>query len=183
MCGPIVAAAVGGGAAGLNIIQGRQQARAQNKFNLRNYGVNKTEALRSMVAEIADTQVRVSEERLSTSQALLQLTREAQETVGTVVASDTTVEGASVDALLDDYKRQELIRIGVAETQLKSTENQAERNKEAIRANARTRINLGFGQPAAVPNLLNAAVQIGTSAFDNYLAAGGANPTTTGSKK
>lgn len=177
MCGPITpgaAAGIAGGAAGFGFLQQRGQARATNRFNKRQYEINKSEALRSMVQEITGNQIRISQERQSASQVLQQLTREASEALGTAVASNTTVEGASVDALLRDYRNQELIRIGVVETDLRNTEEQIGRNIMAIRSSAQTRINQGFPAPAPVPNLLEGAIQIGTSAFGSYLAAGGA---------
>lgn len=177
MCGPVTpaaAAGITGGAAGFGFLQQRGQARATNRFNKRQYEVNKAESLRSMVQEITGNQIRISQEQQSAAQALQQLSREASEAVGAATASNTTVEGASVDALLRDYRNQELIRIGVTETNLKNTEEQIGRNILAIRSGAQTRINQGIAAPAPVPNLLEGAIQIGTSAFGSYLMAGGA---------
>jgi hypothetical protein len=180
MCAPMAAGAVMAGAQGANFIQQRQQARATNKFNDSQYGRNKEEALRAMVIELQGGQKRITEEQLAAEQAMLQLTRDAQEATGTVKASTTSTEGASIDALLRDYQRNELIRAGVAKKQLEINTGKITDSFEELRARTTSRISSGIAQPVASPNLLNAAIQIGTAGFQGYLAAGGGSLTSPG---
>jgi hypothetical protein len=169
----MAAAGIMGGASAINFLQAGAQARATNRFNSDRYEVNKQEALRAMVLEFSGNQTRINEERLSAEQAIRQITAEAREAVGTSVASNTTVEGTSVDDLLRDYERQELIRLGVSEQQLRINTGRILQGQEEANARAQSRISAGFGQPVAVPNLLQGVIQIGTSAFGGYLQAGG----------
>lgn len=186
MCGPIspmMAAGIGGGAAGFNILQQGMQASAANRLGRRQYTQNRDEAIRAMVQQYTGTQRRVIEEREAAAQGLQQMLREAQEAVGTVRASTTNVEGASVEALVRDYERQETIRIGVAETNLRNFEVRAQEELEAIRSQAQSRINAGIPTPVQTPNLLGAAIQIGTQAFGSYLQAGGGQLQGSGDKE
>ena len=176
MCGPVtpmMAAGITGGATGLNILQQGASARAQNRFQQKQFVDNRDEAIRAMVQEFTGVQTRVTEERTATTQALEELRRQSSEALGTIKASTTNVEGASVEALLRDYERQETIRIGVAEMNLKGFENRAQMELEAIRGKAQSRISGGIAQPVQTPNLLNAAIQIGAAGFNSYLTAGG----------
>ena len=136
-----------------------------------------------MTESIKDLQKRGEQQKISTSQALLQLTREAGEARGAVRASSTSVEGNTIETLLDDYTRQELIRENVLNTDLLNTQGEISNRILEVQSQTRTRIAQGFGQPAQMPSLLGAAVQIGTSAFTNYLAAGGGQNSGGGGKK
>lgn len=162
-----------GGATGANFLQGSQAARAQNKFGKAQYAANKEEAIKAMVESFKGGQTRINQERLSTSQALQELSRQAAEARGAVKASSTSVSGNSVDALIADYTRQEAIREEVLSTNLANTETEITQGFDVIRANTESRIRSGIPQPVQQPSFLNAAIQIGAAGLGAYGAAGG----------
>lgn len=176
MCNPLAAGVVMGGATGANFIQGSQAARAQNRFGKAQYAANKEEAIKAMVESFKGGQTRISQERVSTAQALQELTRQAAEARGTVKAQSSTVSGNSVDALIDDYTRQEAIREEVLSTNLANTETEIIQGFDVIRSNTESRIRSGIPQPVQQPSFLNAAIQIGSSALGAYGMAGGFKP-------
>lgn len=158
------------GAGILNYIQGNSQANAQNRFNKKQYELNRQEALRDMVLQIQSVGQRVNEERTAAGQALLQLRRDADQALGeaTVSAAAGGVEGSSIQSLLDDYTRQELIRSEVLRYNLSIRENQAALGIKEIQAQTSNRIVQGIPQPVQGPSFLNSVIQIGAQAALNY---------------
>lgn len=162
--------ALAAGAALLNYAQGRSQAKAQNRFNKKQYELNRKEALRDMVLQLQSVGQRVNEERTSTWQALLQLRRDADQALGDAAVSAAAggVEGSSIKSLLDDYTRQELIRSEVLRYNLSIRENEAALGIKEIEAQTVNRIVQGIPQPIQGPSFLNAVIQIGAQAALDY---------------
>lgn len=170
MCTP---ALIAGGLQAATSYQQIQGAKEAEKYRVSQGKVNEAEALRAMVSSLRGTADRASQERVSTSQALLQLTREAEAARGAVQVqrAASSVSGKSVDALVQDFTRQELVRRNVLETNLDNSLTEISRTNEEIAAQASTRIRQGYGTPVPIPSLLGAAVQIGTSAYSAYLTS------------
>ena len=107
MCVPLAAVSAGIGAlsAGLSFVGQRQQARQQAAFQAQ----ASTAELGRLAAERTSIIARQAQEQEAVGRELEQVRKKSREALSraTVAAGESGVAGASVQALMDDYMRQE----------------------------------------------------------------------------
>jgi len=165
MCHPAVLAAVGVASAGAQYAGQRQQAKQQ-----RRYQSQAAEAERQrFIQEQSALRMRQAQEQEAMNAELGDIalkSREALSRAG-VSAGEAGVSGASVDALLDDYTRQEA-DYRVALTRQQELQN-INTGLALTDAGYRTQMNqIGINKPINKPSFLTAglgAVQSGMSGY------------------
>jgi hypothetical protein len=113
---PIATAILGAGSAGLQYAGQRRQAKQQAQFQQR---AADAERQRSLM-EQSSIRIRQAQEQEATAREIGEVSKKAREAMATatVSAGESGVAGLSVDALLDDYTRQEATyRMGVTRQQ------------------------------------------------------------------
>ena len=112
----------------------------------------------------------MQQEREAAGQEIREVSRQSRraQATGSVSAGEAGVTGKSVDAMLDDFERQELMyQTNVKRNQEWREDNVADQ-LEAIRIGTQGRIeNLQF-MPAHRPSFLGAALRIGGQVADYY---------------
>ena len=102
---PAISAGVGAGSAILGYAGQRQQAKAQAAYQAQSAAAERQRALQ----EQSSIRMRQAQEQEATARELEQVSRKSQEALARarVSAGEAGVAGASVQALMDDYTRQE----------------------------------------------------------------------------
>lgn len=181
MCEPLTVLAVAGGA--YNYLEASEAAKEQAEFEAERAATAEDAARRDAIAKFSALGRRTAEERDRTQREILQITRSGRAALGTASAGAASggVEGGSVDALLSDFARQEIARVEAAEASLSATEDQIDRNRDAVEAQSATRLFQTQARPVQTPNLFGALIDIGTTIAGNYLVGGQfAGPTVPG---
>jgi len=102
---PLISAGVGAASAGLQYAGQRQQAKQQAAYQAQSAAAERQRALQ----EQTSIRMRQAQEQEATARELEQVSRKSQEALARarVSAGEAGVAGASVQALMDDYTRQE----------------------------------------------------------------------------
>lgn len=154
MCDPTAMFAA---SAGLATIQGIAQYQGQDaayRQSLQQSGLNRDLARTSALGQYADLGRRQTQEREAAAASIDDTARRAAEARASArtAAGEAGVAGASVDALLTDYTRQEYdyqVRVGRNTSNL---DTQFTREREGVRLGLQS--NLINSQPIAKPNFM-----------------------------
>lgn len=167
MCEPIsiTAIALSSFAAVSSFTGQRQQAAQIESDNAAFEEVNRSEAISDALLSFRDINIRELEESIAASETTFDSSLEAQAAASTaaVAAGEAGVSGNSVDALLADFKAQQARRKDRINQNLGLNLAQLERQKQGIRANARSRINSFRQVRVNKPSVLAPLTQIGAS--------------------
>jgi len=172
MCEPLTIAAVGVSLAGAaaNASSQSANAAAQNRHNAAMSLRNQETARQTARNQYDALGARIEQERVRTGEESKKISREAMEARSRVVASaaEAGVAGGSLDALLEDFERQEGEYQALLDLNLEFTEDQAERDKEAARIGLEGRLLSSTPNRIQGPNMLGAAL----GAFSTALSTG-----------
>ena len=166
MCDLATAAAVIGVASGgAQYVGQRQQAKQQARYQAQASAAERQRALQ----EQRSVRMRQAQEQEATNRELADVALKSREALATatVSAGESGVAGLSVDALLDDYTRQEAsYRMGVTRQQ----EMQDLQTGLALTdAGYRSRSNLiNINRPINKPSFLTAALDAGSRGLSGY---------------
>lgn len=182
MCPPIIAAIASLGAetiaatqlaltvvaAGVGVAQQAANTRAQERYQNAQFKATKEAATANAITQYNALQVRQQQETAAAAQAIDQSSMRAAQAAGTarVTAGETGTGGASMSALLNEYRRQEL---GFAQTTIRNQtwqNAQIQLNMEGIRANQQAQIAAAVPKPVEQPDYIGAALRIGAGAMD-----------------
>lgn len=148
----------------------QQQARAQDAMNRQRQELGTQRALENYKLQTTQAYRRLSQEREAAANEISQVARQSRraQAVGVVSAGEAGVQGKSVEAMLDDFERQELFYQTKVRRELEFKEANIADQLEAIRIGTQGRIeNLQF-MPAQRPSFLGAALRIGETIADYY---------------
>lgn len=183
MCLPAIVAAVGQMSAaaiattqlalttlsvGVGVAQQAANARAQEKYQNQQYKAVKEAATANAINQYNALLTRQQQETAAAAQAIDLSSRRAEAAASSarVTAGETGTGGASVAALLNDYRRQEL---GFAETTIRNQtwqNAQIKLNMEGIRSNQQQAIISAMPKPVQQPDYLGAVLRIGAGVMD-----------------
>jgi hypothetical protein len=172
MCFPAIAAALpaisagaGVGSAILGYAGQRQQAKAQAAYQAQSIAAAQRKAGFQRTSEILEAQ----QKRLALAQETGKITKAAQEKLAsaTVSAGEAGVSGLSVQALMDDYVRQQAGLQAAVTTQEKLYGLQTGMNLQQIRLASEQEI-LGLSQPIERPSLLTAGLGAISGGLSGY---------------
>ena len=165
MCHPAVLAVVGVAQAGMQYMGQRQQARAQARYQAQAAAAERQRFLQ----EQTSLRMRQAQEQEAVGRELEQVSRKSQAALARarVSAGEAGVAGASVQALMDDYMRQEAgYRSALARQQELGAIGTGMQLEQAGFATQQRQI--GLSQPIDRPNILTAglgALQGGLSGY------------------
>ena len=167
MCDPITATAVAA-SVGSNIAQfagARQQAKAQAAYQAQSAAAERQRALQ----EQSSIRMRQAQEQEATARELEQVSRKSQEALARarVSAGEAGVAGASVQALMDDYTRQEA---GYRAATLRQQEMSAlgtQLGLEQAGLASQQRL-IGIQQPISKPSFLTAGLGAISGGLSGY---------------
>lgn len=172
MCDPVSLTMAGLSIAGTTAgYIGQQQAAAdQAKYQNERYSETARIALENYQSQINQQQARFGQEvALTADQAMAnQIEAMKLRSTASVAAGEAGVAGNSVQALLDDFSRQEAMNRFSLATNLGWKEDQMDEELRAAQADARSQIASATPVPVRQPSLLGAALQIGTAAFGGF---------------
>ena len=178
MCDPATMMTVAGTAT--QYVGQQQQASAQNAMNRQRQELGTERALQNYRLQTSQAYKRMQQEREATGQEIREVSRQSRraQATGAVSAGEAGVTGKSVDAMLDDFERQELMY----QTNIKRNQEWREDNTkdqlEAIRIGTQGRIEDLQFMPAQRPSFLGAALRIGGQVADYYADIPDPNATT-----
>ena len=167
MCDPISIAAittsVGSSIAGY--AGQRQQAKAQAAYQAQSIAAAQRKAGFQRTSEILEAQ----QKRLALAQETGKITKAAQEKLAsaTVAAGEAGVSGLSVQALMDDYVRQQAGLQAAVTTQEKLYGLQSGMSLQQIGLASQQEI-LGLSQPISKPSLLTTGLQAISGGLSGY---------------
>ena len=157
---PIATAILGAGSAGLQYAGQRRQAKQQAQFQQR---AADAERQRSLM-EQRSIRIRQAQEQEATAREIGEVSKKAREAMATatVSAGESGVAGLSVDALLDDYTRQEATyRMGVTRQQeMKDLQTGLALTDAGFRSQNRL---IDINRPINRPSFLTGAVNVASS--------------------
>ena len=155
---------------GVSVAQQQANANAQEKYQKQRFEATKEAAASNAIRQYNSLQMRQQQETAAAAQAIDQSSMRAAQAAGTarVTAGETGTGGASMSALLNEYRRQEL---GFAETTIRNQtwqNAQIQLNMEGIRANQQAQIASAAPKPVEQPDYIGAALRIGAGALNAY---------------
>ena len=148
----------------------QQQADAQDSFNRQRQAVGTQRALANYANQTRQARERQIQEREAAANEINEVYREARKRVATAQAAgaEAGVAGGSLQALINDFHRQQLEFGTNVNRNLEFRENNIEDQLESVRLGAQANIeNLQF-MPAERPSFLGAALRIGSGALGAY---------------
>jgi hypothetical protein len=156
--------------AAVGVATQQANAKAQAEYQNAQFKATKEAATANAITQYNALQVRQQQETAAAAQAIDQSSMRAAQAAGTarVTAGETGTGGASMDALLNEYRRQEL---GFAQTTIRNQtwqNAQIQLNMEGIRANQQAQIAAAVPKPVEQPDYIGAALRIGAGALDAY---------------
>lgn len=172
---------------GLQAAQGAYNFVSGNKFarDMQRYQENRSEiiaesARADAVQKYSSLAKRSRQEQRSAQQRIAAITREAALARGRVSsgAAASGVEGASVDAVLNDFAVQESARVVAARQDAAASQDQLADVRRSVEAEAQQRIFSSIGSPIQTPSLFGSLLEIGTSALGTYLNNSSIDPST-----
>jgi len=162
---PVATAILGAGSAGLQYAGQRRQAKQQAQFQQR---AADAERQRSLM-EQRSIRIRQAQEQEATAREIGEVSKKAREAMATatVSAGESGVAGLSVDALLDDYVRQEATyRMGVTRQQeMKDLQTGLALTDAGFRSQNRL---IDINRPINRPSFLTGAVNVASSGLSGY---------------
>jgi hypothetical protein len=165
MCNPAALAIVGGLQAGVQFAGARRQAKAQAAYQAQSAAAEQQRALQ----EQSSIRMRQAQEQEATARELEQVSRKSQEALARarVSAGEAGVAGASVQALMDDYTRQEAgyRAATLRQQELRGVGTQLGLEQAGLASQQRL---IGINQPINKPSVLGAVLQAGSQAMSGY---------------
>ena len=171
MCNPAAALAVVGGLqAGVQFAGARQQAKAQAAYQAQAAAAEQQRALQ----EQSSIRMQQAQQQEATARELEQVSRKSREALARarVSAGEAGVAGASVQALMDDYSRQEAGYRAATLRQQELTGVGTQLGLEQAGLASQQRL-IGINQPINKPSVLGAVLQAGSQAMSGYAAGQG----------
>ncbi len=171
MCDPATAMMVAGAAGTAVQYQGqRQQARSQDAMNRQRQELGTARALENYGLQTGQAYKRMQQDRQAAAEEISQVSRQSRraQATGAVAAGEAGVAGKSVQAMLDDFERQELFYTTNVRSNLEWKEDNVADQLEAIRIGTQGRIEQLQFMPAQRPSFLGAALRIGGSIANYY---------------
>ena len=162
---PLISAGVGAASAGLQYAGQRRQAKAQAAFQAQSIAAAQKKAGFQRTSEILEAQ----QKRLALAQETGKITKAAQEKLASasVSAGEAGVSGLSVQALMDDYVRQQAGLQAAVTTQEKLYGLQTGMNLQQLGLASQQEI-LGLSQPIERPSLLTAGLGAISGGLSGY---------------
>ena len=172
MCLPaagLAAAAQVGGTA-VSFIGQRQQAKAQDAMNRQRQELGTARALENYGLQTGQAYKRMQQDRQAAAEEISQVSRQSRraQATGAVAAGEAGVAGKSVQAMLDDFERQELFYTTNVRSNQEWKEDNTKDQLEAIRIGTQGRIEDLQFMPAQRPSFLGAALRIGGTIGDYF---------------
>jgi len=171
MCNPAAALAVVGGLqAGVQFAGARQQAKAQAAYQAQAAAAEQQRALQ----EQSSIRMQQAQQQEATARELEQVGRKSREALARarVSAGEAGVAGASVQALMDDYSRQEAGYRAATLRQQELTGVGTQLGLEQAGLASQQRL-IGINQPINKPSVLGAVLQAGSQAMSGYATGQG----------
>jgi len=169
MCLPLAAigAIAGVASAGAGYAGQRQQAKAQAAYQAQSIAAAQKKAGFQRTSQILESQ----QKKLALAQESEKITKKARETLAsaTVSAGEAGVSGLSVQALMDDYVRQQAGLQAAVTTQEKLYGLQTGMSLQQIGLASQQEI-LGLSQPINRPSLLLSGLQAVSGGLSGYAA-------------
>ena len=167
---PLISAGVGAASAGLQYAGQRRQAKAQAAFQAQSIAAAQKKAGFQRTSEILEAQ----QKRLALAQETGKITKAAREKLAsaTVSAGEAGVSGLSVQALMDDYVRQQAGLQAAVTTQEKLYGLQTGMGLQQLGLASQQEI-LGLSQPISKPSLLTSGLQAVSGGLSGYAAGSG----------
>ena len=171
MCDPAtIGAIVGVASAGAGYAGQRQQAKAQAAYQAQSIAAAQRKAGFQRTSQILESQ----QKKLALAQESEKITKKARETLAsaTVSAGEAGVSGLSVQALMDDYVRQQAGLQAAVTTQEKLYGLQTGMGLQQLGLASQQEI-LGLSQPISKPSLLTTGLQAISGGLSGYAAGSG----------
>lgn len=172
MCNPAAAAmaVVGGLQAGVQFAGARKQAKQQAAYQAQSAAAEQQRALQ----EQSSIRMQQAQQQEATGRELEQVSRKSQEALARarVSAGESGVAGASVQALMDDYTRQEAGYRAASLRQQELTGVGTGLGLEQAGLASQQRL-IGINQPINKPSVLGAVLQAGSQAMSGYATGQG----------
>ena len=145
-----------------------QQSQGRASQRLADQGAES--ALKAYEIQTGQAFRRLVQERMAAAQEISEVARQSRraQSTATVSAGEAGVGGKSVDALLDDFERQELFYAEDVRTNLGFTEANIQDQLESFRVGAQGRIQGLQSRVIQRPSFLGAALRIGGQVADYY---------------
>ena len=169
MCLPLAAigAIAGVASAGAGYIGQRQQAKAQAAYQAQSAAAERQRALQ----EQSSIRMQQAQQQEATARELQQVSRKSQEALARarVSAGEAGVAGASVQALMDDYSRQEAgyRAATLRQQELRGVGTQLGLEQAGLASQQRL---IGIQQPISKPSLLVSGLQAVSGGLSGYAA-------------
>ena len=179
--------ALGAASGGAQYLGQRQQAKQQARYQAQAAQAERQRAMQ----EQRSIRMRQAQEQEATNRELADVALKSREALATatVSAGESGVAGLSVDALLDDYTRQEAsYRMGIGRQQeMKDLQTGLALTDAGFRSQNRL---IGINRPVNKPSFLTAALDAGSRGLSGYRTGleiqrsmgGGSSSIPTGSK-
>lgn len=170
MCNPAALAVVGGLQAGVQFAGARKQAKQQAAYQAQSAAAEQQRALQ----EQSSIRMQQAQQQEATGRELEQVSRKSQEALARarVSAGESGVAGASVQALMDDYTRQEAGYRAASLRQQELTGVGTGLGLEQAGLASQQRL-IGINQPINKPSVLGAVLQAGSQAMSGYATGQG----------
>ena len=171
MCNPAAALAVVGGLqAGVQFAGARKQAKAQAAYQAQAAAAEQQRALQ----EQSSIRMQQAQQQEATARELEQVSRKSREALARarVSAGEAGVSGVSVQALMDDYTRQEAGYRAATLRQQELTGVGTQLGLEQAGLASQQRL-IGINQPINKPSVLGAVLQAGSQAMSGYATGQG----------
>ena len=172
MCLPLAAigAIAGVASAGAGYIGQRQQAKAQAAYQAQSAAAERQRALQ----EQSSIRMQQAQQQEATARELEQVSRKSREALGRarVSAGEAGVSGVSVQALMDDYTRQEAGYRAATLRQQELTGVGTQLGLEQAGLASQQRL-IGIQQPISRPSLLVSGLQAVSGGLSGYAAGQG----------
>ena len=171
MCNPAAALAVVGGLqAGVQFAGARQQAKAQAAYQAQAAAAEQQRALQ----EQSSIRMQQAQQQEATARELEQVSKKSKEALARarVSAGEAGVAGASVQALMDDYSRQEAGYRAATLRQQELTGVGTQLGLEQAGLASQQRL-IGINQPINKPSVFCAVLQAGSQAMSGYATGQG----------
>ncbi len=154
--------ALGAGSAGASFLGQRQQAKQQIEYQKKASAAERKRAKQEQLS----IRMRQGQEQEATAREVNEITNKAREASATamVSAGESGVSGLSVDALLNDYSRQEAAyRMGITRQQeMKDVQTGLALTDAGFRT---VNNQIGINRPVSKPSFLEGALSIGSGAI------------------
>ena len=165
MCNPVAFAVLGGLQAGMQFAGQRQQARAQAEFQRQSIAAAQKKAQMQATAALLERQQQekaVAQEKGRVAKAGKAIVSRAG-----VAALESGVSGLSVQALMDDYIRQQAGQVAALTSQDKLYALRHGLNLQQLGMASEQEI-LGLSKPINKPSFLSGALSVASSAMSGY---------------